>query len=85
MSDTRKIKCEIEGRLCELADAEARFETFLLRPAEIQDENTGVVRRTLMRPLGLAVDAVEVGNAMVNIGVEGTTKRILENTDILKT
>ncbi|KAH6963266.1 hypothetical protein DER45DRAFT_609606 [Fusarium avenaceum] len=84
LSDTRKIKGEIERRLCELADAETRFETFLLRPAMIQDQNTGVVRRAWMRALGLAVDATEVGNAMVKIGVEGTTKRIVENADILK-
>ncbi|KAF4335677.1 hypothetical protein FBEOM_10477 [Fusarium beomiforme] len=84
MPDTRKIKGEIEKRLCELADAEPRFETYLLRPAAIQGENTGMLRRAWMRPLGLAVDAAEVGKAMAKIGLDGTTKRILDNADILK-
>lgn len=84
MSDTRKIKGEIEMRLCELADAEDRFETFILRPMELHDDDTSRLRKIYMGALGLSIETSEVAKAMVKIALDGTSKRILENAEIPK-
>ena len=84
LEDSRKIKGEIEKNLCEMADAEDRFESFILRPMELHDEDTGMLRRWYMRPIGFSIETAEVGRAMAAIALDGTEKRILENADIIK-
>jgi hypothetical protein len=84
LSDSRKIKGEIEMRLCEIAEAEDRFETFILRPTELQDEDTGMLRKMYTRPLGFSIETAEVGQAMVRIALDGSSKHILENAEIIK-
>jgi hypothetical protein len=84
LSDSRKIKGEIEKNLCEMADKNEKFDTWILQPMELQDEQTGWVRRAYMRPLGFGIETEEVGRVMAGIAVGGCEKRILENGDIIK-
>ena len=84
LGDSRRIKGEIEQRLCEMDDAEERFESWILRPMGLQDQDTPAVQRMFMRPLGFAIETEEVGRVMVKIAFDGAPKRILENAEIIK-
>lgn len=84
LQDSRRIKGEIEQKLCELADAEEVFESFILRPHALHDENTKRTERMMLGPLGYSIETTEVGVAMAKIAIDGSSKRILENAEIGK-
>lgn len=86
LSDTRKIKGEVEQKLSEMAGQQegGTWETYLLRPMGLQDEKTPGPRRWFMRSTGFGIETDEVGRMMERIAVEGWGKSILENEEIIK-
>ncbi|KAH8168617.1 NAD(P)H-binding domain-containing protein [Sarocladium implicatum] len=84
LGDSRRIKGEIEKLLCEMDDAEERFESWILRPMGLHDKDTPAVQRKFMRPLGFSIETVEVARVMIKIALDGAPQRIIENDEIIK-
>lgn len=83
LSDSRKIKGQVEKGLCDIADAHPeQFETFILRPSGFIGPDTPSTKK-VFAPLYDAVSTDQVGKAMVKVGLEGAKERIIEN-DVLK-
>lgn len=83
LSDSRKIKGQVEKGLCDIADAHPeQFETFILRPSGFIGPDTPITKK-VFAPLYDAVSTDQVGKAMVKVGLEGAKERIIEN-DVLK-
>ena len=83
LSDSRKIKGQVEKGLCDIADAHPEeFETFILRPSGFIGPDTPITKK-VFATLYDAISTDQVGKAMMEVGLEGAKDRIIEN-DVLK-
>lgn len=83
LSDSRRIKGQVEKGLSDIADAHPdNFEVFLLRPSGFLGPETPAIKK-MFAPLYDAVTTEQVGKAMMRVGIEGGSERIIEN-DVLK-
>lgn len=85
MADTRKIKGSVERGLCELADEnkDTNFEVWIARPSYLIPPEASSVKRFLSSFVS-GISTLQVGRAMVRMGVEGWGERIVSTETLQK-
>lgn len=85
LAESRKIKGQVEQGLCKLADENPdNFETYILRPAGLLDENSPAIKKAFIGGLGFGIETSQVAKVMVKLATEGGGERIIENEGLIK-
>ncbi|KAK4249495.1 hypothetical protein C7999DRAFT_39473 [Corynascus novoguineensis] len=84
MADTRRVKGQVEQRLCQVADADAakRFVVYCARPSRILPANAGLAARVFGKLYG-AIGVDQLAKALIRVLLEGYKERIIENGTLL--
>ncbi|KAK4192865.1 hypothetical protein QBC35DRAFT_483622 [Podospora australis] len=84
MSDTRRVKGQVEKALSALADAAKNFKVFIARPSGILGPSTPGLMSTVAGKLYDAIEVDKLAKAFVRIALEGHETRIVESAELIK-